>query len=297
MAAPPPNPDYHIEVVGASRTPLKDLYHFFLEIPWGAAIGLIVAAYLALNAIFALAYLEVGGLQGVHGRSFVDCYYFSVQTLGTIGYGSVYPVSPGANLIVVAESVTGLLVIALATGLVFSKFARSSSRMVFSRQVVISPVDGVPTLQLRLGNERGNRIIDSHIRIVMARTETTLEGTVLYRLYDLALIRERMPVLTRSWTAMHKIVPGSPLWGKTPADLEREEVELTVTVIGIDDTSMQQVHAIHRYLDHEITWGARHADILREASPTLVVLDLRKFHDLVPTSPIDGFPYPERQNG
>jgi inward rectifier potassium channel len=294
MASPLPNPDYTVDVIGAPRRPLKDLYHAYLEIPWAAAIGLIVVAYLALNAIFALAYLGVGGLNGVHDGSFADCYYFSVQTLGTIGYGSVYPVSRAANLVVVAESVTGLLTMALATGLVFSKFARSSSRMVFSRQVAFSPVDGVPTLQLRLGNERGNRIIDSRIRVVLARTEITLEGTTLYRMYDLALIRDRMPVLTRSWTVMHKVVPGSPLFGKTPEDLAREEVELIVTLVGIDDTSMQQVHANHRYMDRQISWGARHADILHEESPTRVILDLRKFHDLLPTAPIDGFPYPEK---
>jgi inward rectifier potassium channel len=291
MAAPQ---EYTIDVVGASRTPLKDAYHAYLEMPWGAAIGLIVVAYLVVNAIFALFYVEVGGLHGARPGSFADAYYFSVQTLGTVGYGSVYPVSVGANLIVVAESVTGLLTMALATGLVFSKFARTSSRMVFSRNVVISPVDGVPTLQLRLGNERGNRIIDSHIRIVLARTERTQEGTLLYRLLDLQLIRDRMPVLTRSWTAMHRIVPGSPLFGKTPADLEREEVELSVTLVGIDDTSMQQVHAVYRYMDGQIVWGARHADILHEESSTRFILDLRKFHDLVPTKAIEGFPYPDK---
>jgi inward rectifier potassium channel len=290
--ATPPVQDYVVEVVGKSRTPLRDAFHAYLEMPWGYAILLIVAAYLALNALFALAYFEVGGLQNVHPGSYADAYYFSVQTLGTIGYGSTYPVSQAANLIVVAESVTGLLVMALATGLVFAKFSRSAGRMVFSRQVVISPVDGVPTLQMRFGNERGNRIIDSHIRIVASRTERTLEGTQLYRLYDLTLVRERMPALSRSWTAMHPIVPGSPLHGKTPADLAKDEIELLVTVVGIDDTSMQQVHALHRYMDSQIVWGARHADILTEVSPDYLVLDLRKFHDLVSTKATADFPYP-----
>ena len=87
-------------------------------------------------------------------------------------------------------------------------------------------------------------------------------------------------------------MPGSPLFGKTPEDLQKEEVELTITLIGIDDTSMQQVHAIMRYMDHQIVWGARHADILHEQTPEHVILDLRKFHDLVPTAPTDDFPYP-----
>jgi len=281
-----------VQAVGRAIAPYEDAYHWILTRTWTRFFTLVALAFVGLNAVFAGVYsLQQGAIRNAEG--FADRFFFSVQTLGTIGYGSVYPLSRGANLIVVCESVTGLLVTALATGLVFSKFARSSGRMVFSRQVVISPVDGVPTLQLRLGNERGNRIIDSHIRIVLARTETTLEGVTLYRMYDLTLIRERMPVLTRSWTAMHKIVPGSPLYGKTPEDLQREEVELNLTLIGIDDTSMQQVHAIHRYMDSEIVWGARYADILQDVAPDHVILDLRKFHDIVATRPTEDFPYPK----
>ncbi len=293
MAAPPPqNTPYTVQVVGVPRTPLRDAYHAFLTMPWWWAIGLIVAVYLLLNALFAVAYVETGGVYNARPGSFVDAYYFSVQTMGTIGYGAMYPISRAANLVVIAESVTGLLVTALATGLVFSKFARTSSRMVFSRQVVISPVDGVPTLQLRLGNERGNSIVESHIHITLSRTEHTKEGHLLYRMYDLKLTRERMPALSRSWTAMHQIVPGSPLHGKTPADLLADEAELMVTLIGIDDTTMQQVHALHRYMYSDIVWGARHADILHDVAPDRMVLDLTKFHDHVPTPASEDFPYP-----
>jgi inward rectifier potassium channel len=292
MATTPPQPSYRFEVVGAGRTPLKDAYHAFLRIPWWYAIGLIVVAYLALNALFALLYLAAGGVHGARPGSFYDAYCFSVQTMGTIGYGAMFPTSGGANAVVIAESVAGLLVTALATGLVFAKFARTTSRMVFSHQAVISPVDGVPTLMIRLGNERGNRIMDSHIRVTLSRTEHTLEGTKLFRMYDLPLVRERMPVLTRSWTTMHKIGPGSPLHGRTPEDLKADEVELMVTLIGLDDTSMQTVHALHQYMDSDIVWGARHADILSEPAPDLLLVDLRKFHDLVPTKPTEDFPYP-----
>jgi inward rectifier potassium channel len=292
MSSAPPNQPYTVDVVGAARTPLRDAYHAYLTMSWWQAIGLIVVMYLLLNALFAFGYLLAGGVVHARAGSFFDAYVFSVQTMGTIGYGAMYPDSPTAHLLVVAESVVGLLVTALATGLVFSKFARSSSRMVFSRHVVISPVDGIPVLQLRLGNERGNRIIESHIRVTLSRTEHTQEGTLLYRMYDLKLLRERMPVLTRSWTVMHRIVPGSPLDGKTPADLARDEVELLITLVGIDDTSMQQVHATYRYMDSDIVWGARHADILKDVGPDKMVLDLTKFHDIEPTARSEGFPYP-----
>ena len=215
--------------------------------------------------------------------------------MGTIGYGAMYPRSELANVIVVLESVTGLLVTALATGLVFAKFSLTTARIVFAERAVIGMMDGVPTLMLRLGNERSNRIIECTVRVSIVRTERTKEGMTFYRMIDLALARERTPALSRSWTAMHPITPGSPFHGQTPASIKAAEVELFVTVIGIDDTSLQSVHARHKYTDEGIVWGARHADVLSEAPDGILVLDLRKFHDLTPTLPTAEFPYPEEE--
>ena len=212
--------------------------------------------------------------------------------MGTIGYGAMFPETRAANLLVVTESVTGLIVTAVATGLIFSKFSLSKSRLVFARNAVIGPMDGVPTLMLRLGNERANRIIEATVRVALVRTERTKEGMLFYRMFDLVLTRERSPALSRSWTALHPITPGSPLYGHTPATLRAEEVELFITVSGVDDTSHQPVHARHKYTDEAIVWGARHADILSEKEGGLIVLDLRKFHDLTPTERTADFPYP-----
>jgi inward rectifier potassium channel len=111
-------------------------------------------------------------------------------------------------------------------------------------------------------------------------------------MYDLRLARERSPAMARSWTVLHPIDKDSPLSGTTPEILKRDEIEILATLVGTDDTSLQPVHARHRYLDHEILWGARHADILTEDSEGNVVLDVRRFHDVLPTDPVDGFPYP-----
>lgn len=281
-----------VRVIGADRLPLRDLYHAFLRARWPVALGAIVLGYLALNALFALVYLEVGGIAHARPGSFADAFYFSVQTMGTIGYGTMYPETHAANALVVAESVTGLMVMAVATGLVFSKFSLATSRIVFARQATIAPMDGVPTLMFRLGNERSNRIIEATIRVSMVRTERTREGMLFYRMYDLALTRERSPALSRSWTAMHPITPESPLHGHSPASLKKDEVEIFVTVVGVDDTSLQPVHARHKYTDEAVVWGARHADILSEDEGGVIVLDLRKFHELMPTERADGFPYP-----
>jgi inward rectifier potassium channel len=286
-----------VTVIGAPRQRLRDVYYQFLRVSWWWAIGWIVALYLVLNALFAAAYLAVGGVVNIRPHSFWDAFCFSVQTMGTIGYGSMYPTSVPANVIMVTESVVSLLVTALATGLVFAKFSRSGARIAFSKYAVLGPMDGVPTLMLRVGNERGNAILEATIRVALMRTEHLKEGSVFYRMIDLKLTRDRSPAMSRSWTVMHLVDADSPLFGVTPESAAKDEVEILVNVVGTDDTSLQPVHARRQYGDKEILWGARHADILSEDAQGNLTLDIRKFHDVTPTVPIDGFPYPRPTKG
>jgi inward rectifier potassium channel len=281
-----------VSVIGAPRTTLRDFYYLFLKVRWSAAIAVIVVAYLALNAIFALGYVVAGGVTNARPGSFFDALCFSVETMGTVGYGWMYPTSAAANAIMMAESVTSLIVTALATGLVFAKFSRSSARVVFSKHAVIGPMDGVPTLMLRVGNERGNQILEATIRVSIVRTEITKEKMKFYRMYDLRLSRERSPAMSRSWTVLHPIDKDSPLFGATPESVVRDEIEILANVVGTDDTSLQPVHARKRYEEHEIVWGARHEDILTETDDGTLVLDIRRFHDIRPTEPFEGFPFP-----
>jgi inward rectifier potassium channel len=278
--------------IGIPRAPFRDFYHAYLRMPWWWALSIIVAVYLALNALFAIAFLLVGGVAGADEGSMTDAFYFSIQTMGTIGYGAMYPVSPGANALVAVESVVGLLVTAVSTGLVFSKFSRSTARIVFTREAVIAPMDGAPTLMFRIGNERGNLIMEAQLRVSLVRTEHTKEGQLFYRLYDVQLVRDRSQALARSWTVMHTIGPTSPLFGQTPATLKRDEVELLVSVAGTDDTSLQPVHARKTYTDAEILWGKRHADILSEDPDGTLIVDLRNFHETIETIATPDFPYP-----
>lgn len=292
-ARAPKSTEDEVRVLGASLSPWRDGYHAFLRARWPLALGVIVAMYLLLNACFAVAFTLTGGVHGARAGSFADAFYFSIQTMGTIGYGAMFPETRAANLLVVMESVSGLVTTAVATGLIFSKFSLSASRIVFAERAVIAPMDGVPTLMFRLGNERSNRIIEATVRVSMVRTERTKEGMVFYRMIDLALMRERTPALSRSWTAMHLITKDSPLHGQTPASLRASDAEIFITMTGVDDTSLQPVHARQKYTDEAIVWGARHADILSEAEGGVLLLDLRKFHLLEPTRPTEDFPYPE----
>jgi inward rectifier potassium channel len=289
---PRAKPSYAVKVIGAQHLYFRDAYHAFLRVTWRAALAGIVFFYLGLNALFALAYMLSGGIANAARGSFVDAYYFSVQTMGTIGYGAMYPTGTAANVLVILESVSGLLITAVVTGLVFAKFSHPTARLVFCHRAVISPMEGVPTLMFRVGNERSNQIIDAHIRAVLMRTELTKEGTTFYRMHDLTLARERAPALSRSLTVMHPITEKSPLFGQTPEMLRATEVEIHISVMGLDDTSYQPVHAQSVYSDGAIVWGARLADVLSEEANGDVVLDLRKFHEIVPTKPQEGFPYP-----
>ncbi|MFZ1908414.1 MAG: ion channel [Burkholderiales bacterium] len=217
-----PGSDYEIRVVGQRPTPLRDFYHALLRLPWWATIAAISSAFLAANAVFALAYLLVGGVEHAAPGSFRDAFFFSVQTMGTIGYGAMYPGATAANAVVVIEAIVSLLLSAISTGIVFAKLSRSTARCAFTRQAVISPVDGVPTLMFRLGNERGNQIVDAKIRVVLYRTERTIEGKTFYRPFDLYLARDYTLSLSRSWNVLHSIDDSSPLRGETPASLLRQ---------------------------------------------------------------------------
>ncbi|MCB9697665.1 MAG: ATP-sensitive inward rectifier potassium channel 10 [Alphaproteobacteria bacterium] len=273
-------------VEGAPRTPVRDLYHVFLRVPGWVSLAMIVVRLVALNVLFALVYVVIGGVAHARPGSLMDAFFFSVQTMGTIGYGAMYPETTLANAVVAVEALTGIVATAVATGLIFAKVTQSTSRINFSELAAVSPMDGVPTLMFRVGNERGNLVMDAQLRVVVAKTVTTREGTLMYRMLDLKMVRDRTPALTRTWTVMHHITPDSPLYGMAPEDLEEHEVELMVTLVGTDDTTLLPVHGRARYEAKDIRYGHRLADVLDLLPDGRVRVMLQKFHDLVPAEPV-----------
>lgn len=286
---------YKIRVVGARSTWFRDVHHAFLSIPWWAGLGIIVAAFLLINVLFGIAYARLGGVANARPQSVADGFYFSIQTMATVGYGAMYPQSTAANVLVVIEAVLGLLITALSAGLVFAKFSRPTGRIVFSHDVVIGPMDGTPTLMFRVGNERRNIVAEATIRVAVSRTVKTAEGVTFYRMTDLTLVRDRSPAMAHSWNVMHEINASSPLYGYDPERMAKEDLELMVSLFGVDDTSYQPVYARHQYEHPAIIWGARMADVLSESADGNMVLDIGNFHSVVATQPSDAFPYPRPQ--
>jgi inward rectifier potassium channel len=268
-------------VIGDERMLLRDAYHIFLRMRWAGALGLIAAGFFAVNIVFAVLYYLAGGVSGADGTYF-DALSFSIQTLATIGYGAMYPASRIATMIMTLESIVSLILTALATGLVFTKFARPTTRVAFSRYAVITQHEGDRTLLFRAGNRRSNVIVEATIHVVAVFTTETAEGKLFYKAVDLPMVRDRQVGMTRGWTLMHVIDQNSPLHEIDTHKLKQLELELYIALTGIDDVSMQTVHAIHKYTDDQIMVDHHFEDTLLALDNGEFAVDMTKFDVVVP---------------
>ncbi len=274
---------FEIMGMGAWYSYWRDPYHLLLTIPWIGFISLICISYVTTNILFALAYW-VGGdcIANAHPGSFLDLFFFSVQTLASIGYGAMYPKTTYANVIVTIEAMIGLVGIAVMTGLAFARFSKPTARVVFSRVVVIIPHEGVPTLMFRTANKRRNMILEAQMRVYLMRDEVTAEGQFMRRIYDLKLLRSQTPSFTLSWSVMHVIDEFSPLYGVTSESLIQTNTLLITSVSGVDETVAQVVYARHTYGANDILWNSRFVDIIHHTADGNRYIDYKHFHDIQP---------------
>jgi inward rectifier potassium channel len=269
--------------IGIPVHPLSDLYYTIMRARWRSLILVFVAAFLLGNSIFAALYASCGEcIAGAQPGSFEDGFFFSVQTISTIGYGHLYPLTDAAEAIVTVESLVGLGGFAVATGLMFSKFAQPTAQVLFSDKIVIVPWDGEPTAMFRLANARGNDLVEASVRVAVLKPETTSEGHELRRLHDAELNRARTPLFSLSWVVMHTIDDDSPLRGETLETLEAQGCIVIVSFVGLDGTFGQTVYARHIYRPPDIVFGHRFVDVIDNTEDGRVVLDYRKFHDVEP---------------
>jgi inward rectifier potassium channel len=259
-----------------------DVYHHLLTSSWLALLLQIAGAFAVANALFALGYLLDGGIANARPGSFADVFFFSVETMATIGYGQMSPVTFIAHVLMSIEALTGLIGLALVTGMIFAKFSRPTARVRFSRVAVISKRDGVPSLMFRMANVRANQIVEAQIHVVLARQEFTVEGEEVRRFHDLSLSRHRNAIFGFSWTAIHPIDIDSPLFGATPESLMNARASLIVSLTGIDETFSQTVYARYSYSTADFVWGARLADISTHTPKGLFALDMSKFDLVIP---------------
>ncbi|MBE9095373.1 ion channel [Tychonema sp. LEGE 07203] len=273
----------NIVKLGLPRLHFSDIYHKLLTLSWPQFFILICLSYIITNSVFAFAYLAGGDcIANARPGSFADAFYFSVQTMATIGFGAMYPSTEYANTVVVIEAFFGLWAVAMVTGLAFSKFSRPTARVIFSRVAVIAPFNGVPTLMYRAGNQRFNQILEAHQEVTLILDEVTSEGEYMRRFYDLQLVRNQSPIFALTWTVMHPIDESSPLYRLTAKDLIEQQAEIIITLTGIDEIVSQTINARHSFVASEIMWNMRFVDILLRTPDGGRVVDYTRFHDVKP---------------
>lgn len=270
--------------VGQNIHPLSDLYHFIMRAPWPQTIATMLAFYLGINVLFAIAAAAIGGVGGIRDGHPEDYFFYSVETFATIGYGTLAPQTTAANVLMTVEAFTGIAATALTTGIVFAKFSRPTARVLFSNVCVFSQRDGKRTLVFRMANERGNQIVQATIKLVAAFRHVTAEGETIRRLVNLQLVRDETALFALTWTAMHEIDEASPLFGKDDAWMKDRQLGLIVTLMGHDGTIHQTVHARHSWDWEQIVEG-RFVDVLVEHEDGTRTLDLTRFQDYVPEGP------------
>ena len=265
--------------IGHQRFWFTDLYVHMLSMSWFGYSILISVLYFLSNLVFAGVYwLDSSGIENARTGSFLDMYFFSVQTMATIGYGKMSPADIITNIVVTIEALWGFTFFAFVTGLAFARFSRPTVRVLFSDVAVISDYEGKPHLKIRVANQRTNRIVNVKVSLVLLHDGPTKEGYRMRRFFDLPLVRDHVPMLQLTWTLMHPIDESSPLYGITQEKLEEAEDEIIVSLSGHDDTLSQTVHARHSYIADEIICNAFFDDILKRHDDGVVEVNYNLFH-------------------
>ncbi|HEV7489882.1 MAG TPA: ion channel [Rhodanobacteraceae bacterium] len=271
--------------LGVTRFDWHDVYHIIMSLSWPQFFAGAVTVYLLVNLLFACVYF-LGSHAVNNATSFTDYFFFSVETLATVGYGAMSPGTFYGHCVATAEIVTGMMSMAVITSLVFARFSKPTARILFSRVAVITPYDGMPTLIFRVANQRRSYILEATASIVLIRDEETAEGHSLRRFYDLKLQRARSPVFALSWQIMHRIDETSPLYGLTAEAIKEGDMRLGITISGVDETFAAGITARYNYGHEEILFGRRFVDIFTEGDhPDHLYIHMDRFHELQPDIP------------
>jgi len=278
---------FNVTLEGLNPLASLGLYQWLLRISWPNFLWFIAAYYVAVNLLFAGAYLLCGpdALQTstatFANAPFYRAFFFSVDTFATIGYGNIYPVTVAANSLVAIEALLNIVTIALVTGVVFARFSRPSTKIIYSRYAVVAPYHDRTALEFRIANARSSQLIDVQVQAILTKMERSPNGSTVRRFYELPLERQRVVFFPLSWTVVHPIDSQSPMWGLTHEDLVAADAELLVLLIATDETISQSVHSRSSYEADEIIWNAKFANMfLRSESEGIIGMNLNRIHEI-----------------
>jgi inward rectifier potassium channel len=259
----------------------RDVYRWLLSLRWPQFAVFAATLYIALNLLFAALYsLEQDSIAGsTGGHRFFDCFFFSVQTLATVGYGHMYPQTLYGHIVATIEIMSGLFLLAVMTGLIFVRFSRPIARVAFSRSIVIAPLNGKPTLMVRVGNENHHSMVEAEFRIMFSRDEPLIEGGDFRYFYNLKLHFDRLTVFPAALTLRHVIDETSPLHQATPESLENERALFFVSVVGVDPVIAAAVQTQQDYTWRDVRFGERFVEIYTQSGQGQLTVDYGRLHD------------------
>src|ERR1051326_7810505 len=251
----------------------RDVYRWLLGLRWPQ-----FAAFVA--RLYSFQQDSIAGSTG--GHRFFDCFFFSVQTLATVGYGHMYPQTLYGHIISTVEIMTGLFLLAVMTGLIFVRFSRPIARVVYSNSIVITSLNGKPTLMVRIGNENQHSMVEAEFRIMFSRDEALLEGGDFRYFYVLKLHFDRLTLFPAALTLRHTIDENSPLFGATAETLTACRALFIVSVIGIDPVIAASVQTQKDYSWRDIQFGNRFVEIYTDHGEGRLTVDYGRLHDTEP---------------
>jgi len=262
----------------------RDVYRWLLSLRWPQFAAFAATLYITLNLLFAALYsFEQGSIAGsTGGHWFFDCFFFSVQTLATVGYGHMYPQTLYGHIVTTIEIMSGLFLLAVMTGLIFVRFSRPIARVAFSRSIVIAPLNGKPTLMVRVGNENHHSMVEAEFRIMFSRDEPLIEGGDFRYFYNLKLHFDRLTVFPAALTLRHVIDETSPLHQATPESLETERALFFVSVVGVDPVIAAAVQTQQDYTWRDVRFGERFVEIYTQSGEGQLTVDYGRLHETEP---------------
>jgi|tagenome__1003787_1003787.scaffolds.fasta_scaffold20972061_2 inward rectifier potassium channel len=274
--------------INAAHRDWRDSYHWVLSLTWPQFYLFLLVSYLFVNLVFAILYLvEPGCIAEVTPGSFPQAFFFSVETLATVGYGHNYPANVYGHVIVTIEIFLGMIWLAVITGLIFVRFSRPTARVLFSHSILIGNHDGRPSVMLRVANLRHTSMVDAQFRLMFSRDEPVAEGELIRRFHELTVYPKYMPLFPAALTIRHTIDENSPLHGATVETLEKCDAFFVASVTSIERAFAASVESQQDYSYDDIRWNERFVDIYQELPDGNLVVDYGRIHD---TEPIPAVP-------
>ncbi len=270
---------YQFHKLNAKSMEWRDAYHWLLTLTWPQFSACVFALYLGINLVFSFCYhLRPGCIAGMESNSWADAFFFSVETLATVGYGHMYPETFFGHSVATVEIIVGMFGMAIVTGLIFIRFSRPIARIVFSEPLVLAPFDGQPALMLRVANLRDQSMAEAEFRIILIRNEPSQEGEVWRRFYPLQLQFDRLILFPAIITIRHIIDEKSPLHGLTLADMERDDTRFTASIVCIDTVIPAPVQSHHSYTWKDIRVNHKFAEVYKEIADNAMTVDYSLIH-------------------